>query len=203
MSQRNVLTLKRAIDIVVSLFALIVLSPLIGIIAVAIKFDDNGPVLFVQDRVGKEGRVFRCCKFRTMVVGAGRKGLGLEVAEGDSRITRPGHFLRHWTLDEIPQLLNVLKGDISIIGPRPTVPSQVSRYTPQQRRRLEVKPGMAGWAWIHGRNSIPWQKRIELDIWYVDHWSLWLDLKIFLKAFLMLFRREGLYGADGVVRDLE
>jgi len=197
------LAIKRAFDIVVSLTVLTLLSPLMALIALAIKLDDGGPVLYVQDRVGKDGKVFRCYKFRTMVVGAENKGLGLEVAQNDSRITRVGRFLRHWTLDEIPQLFNVLKGDMSIVGPRPTVLSQVARYTPWQQRRLEVKPGLAGWAWIHGRNSPLWAERIELDIWYVDHWSLCLDLYILLKAFLMLFRREGLYGEDGVVHDLE
>lgn len=197
------LALKRAFDIAVSTFFLFLFSPFLLLIALAIKLDDGGPVLYVQDRVGKDGAAFRCYKFRTMVVGAENKGRRLEVTKGDPRITRVGRFLRHWTLDEIPQLFNVLKGDMSIVGPRPTVPSQVARYTPRQRRRLEVKPGMAGWAWIHGRNSIPWQERIELDVWYVDHWSLWLDLHIFVNAFLMVFRREGLYGADGVVRDLE
>jgi len=190
-------------DIISSIAALVILAPLYVFIALAIKLDDGGPVLYVQDRVGKDGRIFRCYKFRTMMVGAENKGLGLEVAKDDPRITRVGRFLRHWTMDEIPQLFNVLKGDMSIVGPRPTVPSQVARYTPWQRRRLEVKPGMAGWAWIHGRNSIPWQERIELDIWYVDHWSLRLDFRILLKAFLMLFRREGLYGVDGIVHDLE
>jgi lipopolysaccharide/colanic/teichoic acid biosynthesis glycosyltransferase len=203
MNRRITLALKRAFDIVISLTALTLLFPLMALIALAIKLDDGGPVLYVQERVGKDGRIFRCYKFRTMVVGAENKGLGLEVAKDDPRITRVGRFLRHWTMDEIPQLFNVLKGDMSIVGPRPTVPSQVARYTPWQRRRLEVKPGMAGWAWIHGRNSIPWQERIELDIWYVDHWSLRLDFRILLKAFLMLFRREGLYDVDGVVHDLE
>ena len=203
MNGRVQLALKRLFDIVVSLPALILLSPLLALIALAIKLYDGGPVLYIQNRVGKDGNTFRCCKFRTMVIGAENKGLGLEVAQNDPRITRTGRFLRHWTLDEIPQLFNVLKGDMSIVGPRPTVPSQVGRYTPWQRRRLEVKPGMAGWAWIHGRNNPPWADRIELDVWYVDHWSLRLDLYILLKAFLMLFRREGLYGVDGTVHDLE
>jgi lipopolysaccharide/colanic/teichoic acid biosynthesis glycosyltransferase len=197
------LTIKRAFDIVVSFIVLSLLSPLIGIIALAIKLDDKGPVLYIQDRVGKDGTTFRCYKFRTMVVGAEKNGLGLEVAKEDSRITRVGRFLRHWTLDEIPQVFNVLKGDMSIVGPRPTVPSQVARYTPWQQRRLEAKPGMAGWAWIHGRNRPSWAERIELDIWYVDHWSLWLDFVILLKAVGILLRREGVYGEDGVVRDLE
>ena len=203
MNRKIALALKRAFDIVVSFIALTLLSPLMALITLAIKLDDGGPVLYVQDRVGKDGKIFRCYKFCTMVVGAERKGLGLEVTQNDPRITRVGRFLRHWTLDEIPQLFNVLKGDMSIVGPRPTVSSQVARYTPWQRRRLEVKPGMAGWAWIHGRNNPPWAERIELDIWYVDHWSLRLDLYILLKAFLMLFRREGLYGVDGVVHDLK
>jgi lipopolysaccharide/colanic/teichoic acid biosynthesis glycosyltransferase len=194
---------KRVFDLITSLLALIVLSPPMALIALAIKLDDGSPVLYVQERVGKDGKTFRCYKFRTMVVGAENKGLGLEVAKDDPRITRVGRFLRHWTLDEVPQLINVLKGDMSIVGPRPTVPSQVARYTPWQRRRLEMKPGMAGWAWIHGRNNPPWTERIELDIWYVDHWSLCLDLYILLRAFLMLFRREGLYGVDGVAHDLK
>jgi lipopolysaccharide/colanic/teichoic acid biosynthesis glycosyltransferase len=203
MNRRIQLALKRAFDVVISSAALTLLSPLIGLIALAIKLDDGGPVLYVQDRVGKDGKTFRCHKFRTMVVGAENKGLGLEVANDDSRITRVGCFLRHWTLDEIPQLFNVLKGDISIVGPRPTVPSQVAGYTPRQKRRLEVKPGLAGWAWIHGRNLIPWAERIELDIWYVDHWSLRLDFCILFRAFIMLLRREGLYGTDGIVHDLK
>jgi len=203
MNRRIVLALKRIFDILVSSVTLILLSPLIGLIALAIKLDDNGPVLYVQDRVGKDGKIFRCYKFRTMMVGAENKGLGLEVNKDDRRITRVGGFLRGWTLDEIPQLFNVLKGDMSVVGPRPTVPSQVGRYTPWQRRRLEVKPGMAGWAWIHGRNNPPWAERIELDIWYADHWSLWLDFYILFKAFLTLLRREGLYGVDGVAHDLE
>jgi lipopolysaccharide/colanic/teichoic acid biosynthesis glycosyltransferase len=203
MKRRIAVAFKRAFDIVVSFTVLTLLSPLIAFIVLAIKLDDGGPVLYAQDRVGKDGRIFRCYKFRSMVVGAENKGLGLEVANNDPRITRVGRFLRHWTLDEIPQLFNILKGDMSIVGPRPTVSSQVARYTPWQRRRLEVKPGMAGWAWIHGRNQPSWSERIELDVWYVDHLSLRLDLYILLQAFLMLFRREGLYGVDGVVHDLE
>ncbi len=179
------------------------LSPAIAVIALAIKLEDGSPVFFVQERAGKDGKPFRCIKFRTMIVGAESKGLGLEIAKDDERITRVGRVLRHWTLDEILQLLNALKGEMSIVGPRPTVMSQVNRYTPDQRRRLEVKPGMAGWAWIHGRNRLSWAERIELDIWYVDHWSFWLDLTILFQAFLLLLRHEGVYGEDGVVRDLE
>ena len=197
------LALKRAFDLLVATTTLTLLSPFIGLAAIAIKLDDRGPVFYIQTRVGRDGKLFRCVKFRTMVVGAENEGLGLEVAQDDERITRVGRLLRNWTLDEIPQLFNVLKGDMSIVGPRPTVPEQVARYTARDRRRLEVKPGMAGWAWIHGRNSIPWRKRIDLDIWYVDNWSPSLDVRILLRSFAMLLRREGVYGADGVARDLE
>jgi lipopolysaccharide/colanic/teichoic acid biosynthesis glycosyltransferase len=195
--------LKRVFDISVSILVLILLFPPILVISIAIKLDDGGPVFFLQDRVGKHGKIFRCCKFRTMIVGAEQKGLGLEVARDDNRITRVGTLLRRWTLDEIPQLYNVLKGEMSIVGPRPTVPSQIARYTPEQLRRLDVKPGMAGWAWIHGRNKLPWAERIKLDIWYVEHWSFWLDISILFTAFMLLVRHEGVYGEDGIVRDLE
>ena len=197
------LVLKRAFDIVVSFTVLTLLSPLIGLIALAIKLDDSSSVFYVQERAGKGGKAFRCYKFRTMVVGAENKGLGLEVAKDDSRITRVGCFLRHWTLDELPQLINILKGEMSIVGPRPGLPHQAAIYTLRQRRRLEVEPGMAGWAWIHGRNNLSWAERIELDLWYVDHWSLRLDFYILLKAFLILLHREGLYGVDGITPDLK
>jgi lipopolysaccharide/colanic/teichoic acid biosynthesis glycosyltransferase len=197
------LALKRAFDVVVSSITLLLLSPIIGLLALAIKWNDGGPVLYVQERVGLRGQVFRCFKFRTMVVGAEYQGLGLAVAQNDERITRIGYTLRRWSLDEIPQLWNVWRGEMSLVGPRPTVMSQVLRYTPEQRRRLEVKPGMAGWAWIHGRNRLPWPERIALDVWYVEHWSLGLDLSILAQAFVLMLRREGVYGADGVTHDLE
>ena len=197
------LALKRFFDIFVSATTLTLLSPLMALIVLVIKLDDGGPILYIQNRAGKDAKLFRCYKFRTMVVGAENKGLGLEVARDDPRFTRLGHFLRRWTLDEIPQLFNVLKGDMSIVGPRPGLPHQATRYTVYQKRRLEVKPGMAGWAWIHGRSGIPWQERIELDIWYVAHWSLGLDLYVLLKAFGMLLRREGIYDPDGITHGLE
>jgi len=203
MSREIQLRIKRLLDILLSLCAIILLAPLMALIALAIKFDDGGPVLYVQNRAGKDGKIFRCYKFRTMVVGAERIGLGLQVSRDDPRITRIGKILRHWRLDEIPQFFNVLKGEMSVVGPRPTVPSQVARYTPYQRRRLEMKPGMAGWAFVNGNNAIPWKKRIELDIWYIDHWSLWLDFIILLKAVKVVLKREGLYDAEGMVRDLE
>ncbi len=194
--------LKRTFDVGVSGLALILLSPLFGGIMLAIWLDDGRPIFFAQARSGKHGKVFQALKFRTMVVDAEKMGPGLEIVPGDERITRVGRFLRHWTLDEIPQLFNVLRGDMSIVGPRPTLPSQVERYMPHQRRRLEMRPGMAGWAWIHGRNRIPWSERIELDIWYIDHFSFGLDLKILVKAVVLLLRHEGVYADDGAVRDL-
>lgn len=200
MITRLKLAVKRAVDIVVAAVALTVLSPVIVAVALAIKLDDGGPVLFVQQRVGHQGRRFGCYKFRTMVVGADAQGL--ETSAWDPRITRVGRFLRDWSFDEIPQVANVLRGDMSLVGPRPTVPSQVERYNPRQLRRLDMKPGMAGWAWIHGRNRIPWEERIELDLWYVDNWSLLLDFKVFAIGLIKILRRDGVYGDDGRVRDL-
>jgi lipopolysaccharide/colanic/teichoic acid biosynthesis glycosyltransferase len=197
------LVVKRAFDLTVAATMLVLLSPLIALIAVAIKLTDRGSILFIQDRVGKGGKLFSCCKFRTMVEGAEHIGLGIEVAQDDSRVTTVGHHLRRWTLDEIPQLLNVLKGDMSIVGPRPTVPRQVARYSKRERRRLEVKPGMAGWAWIHGRNRLSWRERIDKDIWYVDHWSFALDMRILIAAVGLLLKREGLYGRDGIAHDFD
>ena len=189
------LAFKRLFDITVAAGALVVLSPLIALIALAIKLDDGGPVLFVQDRVGRKRRTFRCYKFRTMIVGAESNGNGRTVSENDDRITRVGRWLRKWTLDEIPQLINVLKGDMSIVGPRPWVPSEAAYCGPAESRRFDFRPGMAGWAWIHGRNLVPWNERVRMDVWYVDNWSLRLDAYILAKAFVLLFRRHGVYGA--------
>jgi undecaprenyl phosphate N,N'-diacetylbacillosamine 1-phosphate transferase len=188
------LTLKRFFDLAVATSALVLLSPLIALIALAIKLDDGGPVLFVQDRVGKNRRNFRCFKFRTMIVGAESNGNGRSVAENDDRITAVGRWLRKWTLDEIPQLINVLKGDMSIVGPRPWVPSEAAICGPAEIRRFDFRPGMAGWAWIHGRNLVPWGERVRMDVWYVDNWSLRLDAYILAKAIVLLFKRRGVYG---------
>jgi lipopolysaccharide/colanic/teichoic acid biosynthesis glycosyltransferase len=172
------------------------------IIAIAIKLDSRGPVFFRQERVGKEGMIFKTWKFRTMVVGAINQGLGYNVAKDDHRITRVGRFLRAWGLDELPQLTNVLKGEMSIVGPRPTLRYQVERYNSYQRRRLLVKPGITGWALIHGRNLLSWEERIKYDVWYVDHWSLSLDFLIMLKTlWIVLITREGVYGKGGVNDD--
>jgi lipopolysaccharide/colanic/teichoic acid biosynthesis glycosyltransferase len=171
-------------------------SPLLALAALAIKLEDGGPVLYHQTRVGKDGEDFELLKLRTMVVGAETMGAGFAVDEGDPRITRAGRILRRLSLDELPQLWNVVRGDMSAVGPRPTLRYQVERYTDRQRRRLEVKPGITGWAQVHGRAALPWEERIELDVWYVEHRSPSLDLKILAKTPLSLF--SGTYrGATG------
>ena len=192
--------LKRTFDIALATAALVVLTPLMLLIALFVKLEDGGPVFFVQNRSGRREKEFPCYKFRTMVVGAETRGWGIEIAGNDDRITRVGRVLRATSLDEIPQIFNVLKGNMSVIGPRPTVHSQVAEYTDEQRRRLAVKPGMCGWAWIHGRNLISWERRIELDIWYIDNWSLRLDTIVFFKGIWMVLTRKGVYDTDGTVR---
>jgi lipopolysaccharide/colanic/teichoic acid biosynthesis glycosyltransferase len=162
------LTVKRIFDIAVAASALFVLSPIIGLIAIAIKWDDGGPIFFIQERVGRGRKTFRCCKFRTMILGAENIGHRLTVVENDTRITRVGRLLRDWTLDEIPQLFNVLTGDMSIVGPRPWVPAQAAYCSPEDSRRFNFKPGMAGWAWIHGRNKLPWEERVRLDLFWLE-----------------------------------
>jgi lipopolysaccharide/colanic/teichoic acid biosynthesis glycosyltransferase len=187
---------NRLADVVVSGTALALSSPVLAIAALAIALEDRGPVLYRQTRVGKDGVDFELLKLRTMVVGAERQGAGFAVDRGDARITRTGRVLRKLSLDELPQLWNVLRGDMSVIGPRPTLRYQVEQYTERQRRRLEVKPGITGWAQIHGRATLPWAERIELDVWYVEHRTPLLDLKILARTPLSLF--GGTYkGATG------
>jgi lipopolysaccharide/colanic/teichoic acid biosynthesis glycosyltransferase len=178
---------NRALDVAGSAVGLALASPLLAAAALATKLGDGGPVLYRQTRVGKDGRDFELLKLRTMVVGAEQQGAGFAVDRGDSRITRVGRVLRATSVDELPQLWNVLRGDMSLIGPRPTLRYQVERYTDRQRRRLEVKPGLTGWAQIHGRAALPWEDRIELDVWYVEHRSPRVDLKILLRTPLALF----------------
>jgi lipopolysaccharide/colanic/teichoic acid biosynthesis glycosyltransferase len=173
---------KRAFDVAASSLMLFVASPVLAGSAAAIVLEDRGPVLYRQRRVGRDGVEFELLKLRTMVVGAEKMGAGLAVNQGDPRITKVGRLLRRLSLDELPQLWNVLRGDMSLVGPRPTLAYQVERYTPRQRRRLEVKPGITGWAQVHGRARLPWDERIELDVWYVEHRSFWLDLKILAKT---------------------
>jgi lipopolysaccharide/colanic/teichoic acid biosynthesis glycosyltransferase len=179
---------NRALDVAGSAVGLAVSSPFLAVAALAIKLDDGGPVLYRQRRVGHHGEEFDLLKLRTMVVGAEKQGAGWAVNRGDLRITRAGRLLRRLSLDELPQFWNVLRGDMSLIGPRPTLSYQVEQYTPRQRRRLEVKPGLTGWAQIHGRAALPWDERIELDVWYVENRSPWLDLKILARTPLALFR---------------
>ena len=189
-------TVSRPLDVVGSAVLLALTSPLVGAAALVVKLEDGGPVLYRQERVGLRGREFVLFKLRTMVVGAERIGAGYAVDAGDPRITRAGRVLRRLSIDELPQLWNVLIGDMALVGPRPTLAYQVERYTPRQRRRLEVKPGITGWAQVNGRTALPWDDRIELDVWYVEHRSLWLDLKILARTPLALF--GGTYkGASG------
>jgi lipopolysaccharide/colanic/teichoic acid biosynthesis glycosyltransferase len=178
--------MNRAADVVGGTVGLVLASPVLAAAALAIKLEDGGPVLYRQRRVGYQGRDFDLLKLRTMVVGAEQKGAGVAVNRGDPRITRTGRLLRRLSLDELPQLWNVVRGDMSLIGPRPTLRYQVDEYTPRQRRRLDVKPGLTGWAQVNGRTKLPWDERIELDVWYVEHRSPWLDLKILLRTPLAL-----------------
>jgi lipopolysaccharide/colanic/teichoic acid biosynthesis glycosyltransferase len=178
---------NRALDVAAAGLGLAVASPVLALAALAIKLDGNGPVIYRQRRVGLNGQEFELVKLRTMEVGAEEKGTGFAVDKGDPRITRVGRVLRRLSIDEVPQLWNVVRGDMSLVGPRPTLAYQVERYTSRQRRRLEVKPGITGWAQIHGRARLPWEDRIELDVWYVEHRSPWLDLKILARTPRALF----------------
>ena len=180
--------MNRAADLAIAGGALVVSSPVLVLAALAIKLEDGGPVLYRQTRVGKDGTDFELLKLRTMVVGAETMGAGLSVNRGDSRITRAGRLLRKLSLDELPQLWNVVRGEMSVIGPRPTLRYQVEQYDERQRHRLDVKPGITGWAQVNGRASLPWADRIELDVWYVERRSALLDLKILARTPFALFR---------------
>ena len=185
---------KRALDLGVASSVVVFGSPLLAGIAVAVKLEGRGPVLFRQERIGRHGRPFRILKFRTLAGDPPRDPADYLISAADPRITRVGAFLRRWSLDELPQLWNVLRGDMSIVGPRPTLRYQVERYDDLQRRRLEVPPGVTGWAQISGRNELSWPERIELDVWYVDHRSLSLDLRILAATLKTLFRPSSIYG---------
>ena len=179
--------MNRPVDVVGAALGLALASPVLAAAAVAIKLEDGGPVLYRQRRVGLGGRDFDLLKLRTMVVGAEHQGAGLAVNRGDARITRVGRVLRRLSLDELPQLWNVVRGEMSLIAPQPTLRYQVEKYTDRQRRRLDVRPGITGWAQVNGRASLPWDDRIELDVWYVEHRSPWVDLKIVARTPLALF----------------
>jgi lipopolysaccharide/colanic/teichoic acid biosynthesis glycosyltransferase len=185
---------NRALDVAGASLGLALASPVLAVGALAIKLVDGGPVVYRQRRVGKDGREFELFKLRTMVVGAEQQGAGWAVNRGDPRITRVGRLLRRLSLDEVPQLWNVVRGEMSLIGPRPTLAYQVEQYTPRQWKRLDVKPGITGWAQIHGRASLPWEERIELDVWYVENRSPAVDLKILLRTPRALF--GGTYKGD-------
>jgi lipopolysaccharide/colanic/teichoic acid biosynthesis glycosyltransferase len=186
--------LPRAADILVAGLALAVVSPLLAIAALAIKLSSGGPVIYRSRRAGLRGEPFDLLKLRTMHEGADPVGVGTPVLEGDPRVTRVGHFLRRFSLDEVPNLLNVLRGELALVGPRPTLEAQVELYTDHQRRRLDVKPGITGWAQVNGRAGIPWEERIELDVWYVEHRSPALDLRILARTARLLITGHGLYG---------
>ena len=187
---------RRLFDLVVASAALVATSPILLAAIVAIRLETPGHAIYRQRRVGRHGREFDVFKLRTMVHGAEGIGAGMAVNEGDPRITRVGAILRRFSIDELPNLVNVLRGEMSIIGPRPTIPVQVARYTERQRGRLAVKPGITGWAQVQGRASLPWSERIELDLWYIEHRSWRLDLEILRRTLKVLVAGDGLYKGD-------
>lgn len=181
---------KRAMDVLAALLALVLLSPLLLVTAILVRSTSKGPVIFKQARIGRDGKVFEIYKFRSMCVGAEQKGSGVYSGKGDPRVTKVGKFLRATSIDELPQLINILKGDMSFIGPRPPLtyhPWPYGEYTPEQRRMFEVRPGMTGWAQVNGRKGVEWNHRIQLNVWYVDHMSLWLDIKILFLTAVKVF----------------
>jgi lipopolysaccharide/colanic/teichoic acid biosynthesis glycosyltransferase len=194
--------IARTVDILVAALVLALTAPLLALAAVAIKLTSRGGVLYRQPRAGLHGEVFNVIKLRTMVAGAEFIGAGMAVDAGDQRITRVGALLRRTSIDELPNLVNVLRGEMSLIGPRPTLPSQVEAYDARQRRRLDVKPGITGWAQVNGRASLPWSERIELDIHYVEHRTLRLDALILIRTLRMLATGGGLYHRGGGGFDL-
>ena len=187
---------QRLLDLLIAVPAALLTAPVIAVLALLIRLESPGHPLYTQTRVGKDGELFSIYKLRTMVRGAEFTGAGLAIQEGDERITRIGTFLRRYSLDELPNLWNVVRGEMSIVGPRPTLSVQVEQYSERQRRRLAVKPGITGWAQVNGRASLPWPERIELDIWYVEHRSLRLDLRILARTVRMVGGGEGIYKGD-------
>jgi lipopolysaccharide/colanic/teichoic acid biosynthesis glycosyltransferase len=188
--------IRRAFDVLVAGTALLVTSPVLAVAMLVIRIESRGHPIYRQRRVGKEGHPFEVYKLRTMVSGAERMGAGLAIDADDTRITRAGRFLRRTSLDEVPNLVNVLRGEMAIVGPRPTVQVQVDQYTERQRGRLAVKPGITGWAQVNGRASLPWADRIELDLWYIEHRSLLLDLRILWRTARMVLTGHGLYKGE-------
>jgi lipopolysaccharide/colanic/teichoic acid biosynthesis glycosyltransferase len=190
---------KRVFDVISAALALVVLAPSLVLIALFVKLDSPGPAFFRQERAGKGGRPFRIWKFRTMVDGASASGLGATTGPADPRITRVGRLLRYSSLDEIPQFLNVLLGDMSLVGPRPVPCAQLREYNAFERRVLEVRPGLTSWPGVNGRNLLSWEQRFEMNVWYIDNRTLWLDLAILVKTVWVAFvTHEGVYGVEGV-----
>jgi lipopolysaccharide/colanic/teichoic acid biosynthesis glycosyltransferase len=189
--------MRRAFDLLVAGGVLLFASPLLLAAMLAIRLESPGGVIYRQRRVGRDGHEFDVLKLRTMVSGAESMGAGLAVSAGDDRITRTGRLLRRTSLDELPNLVNVLRGEMAIVGPRPTVPAQVAAYTERQRGRLAVKPGMTGWAQVNGRTELPWDERIELDLWYIEHRSLRLDAVILWRTLRMVLGGDGVYRSGG------
>jgi lipopolysaccharide/colanic/teichoic acid biosynthesis glycosyltransferase len=187
------LTIKRCLDVLIAGAGLLLLWPVFVLIAVCIKFSSQGAVFFSQERAGFRGKPFRILKFRTMVENADRIGTGLYVSQNDVRITRVGKILRRFSFDELPQLLHIVTGKMSLVGPRPGLPYHLERYTPQQSRRLLMRPGLTGWSQVNGRNLLSWPERIEKDVWYVDNFSLSLDARILLRTFTVWISADGLY----------
>jgi len=200
MSRELQLAIKRMMDVGLAMLGLIIFAPLLLVSAIAIKVDSRGPVFFRLGVAGLRGKGFDQWKLRTMVHGAREKGDRFETSSSDPRITRVGHFLRRWSMDELPQLWNVLRGEMSIVGPRPAFFEIASKYSAEQARRLAMRPGLTGLAQVQGRNLLTWAERVELDIFYVEHYSLWLDCKIMARTMPVLFQSEGVYGKDGRVR---
>ena len=190
------MSVKRLLDLVVAVPLAAVSAPFLALLALAVRLESPGHPIYSQTRVGQDGELFSIYKLRTMVAGAEFTGAGLAIQEDDERITRIGAFLRRTSLDELPNLWNVLRGEMSIVGPRPTLAVQVEQYTERQRGRLAVKPGITGWAQINGRASLPWPERIELDLWYVEHRSLRLDLEILARTTRMVLAGEGIYKGE-------
>jgi lipopolysaccharide/colanic/teichoic acid biosynthesis glycosyltransferase len=194
------LSLKRAFDVAAALIGLLALIPLFALIALCVCIDSPGDVFFKLRAAGRDGKAFDQWKFRTMVQNARDAAHRFETSSTDPRITRVGRFLRRWSLDELPQLWNILRGEMSFVGPRPTFIEIAASYSPLQARRLVMRPGLTGLAQLQGRNLLPWDQRVVLDIAYIDHYSLWLDFKVVLRTIPVLLRGTGVYGADGTVK---
>lgn len=195
--------LKQIIDFLISLSGLVILTPFFVVITILIKIDSKGPVFFKQKRVGRNGKIFKIWKLRTMVEKAENIGLGIKVSKNDSRITRIGRFLRRFGIDELPQFINIILGQMSLVGPRAGLPFQVEKYSQDEKKRLQVKPGITNINILKGWNTLSWKERIKWDIWYIENWSLLLDLKILLKTPFVVLSGRGQYGKKGIVEDYE